>query len=342
MKKFLFFLILIFFCFLGSGIFLWYGIYLPKDQRTADIEVKEKLFFIEKGQGVKEISLNLENQGLIKHRLLFQLYTFVKGISRELQAGLYSFDPSMPISEIADKIAAGDIFKKRITIPEGFNIRQVERRFSKVFNREMNLSKFLASEFKDDFEFLADVPLGRGLEGFLFPDTYQFSYLLNKEEVVGEMLRNFDRKLTLEIREEVVRQGKSIFDIIIMASLLEEEVMRFEDKKLVSGIFWRRIDTGKPLQSCATIAYILQRENWTFEEMRKEIGQGKKIDSPYNTYLHRGLPIGPISNPGLESILAAIYPKDSKYWYFLSTPEGETIFSRTLEEHNIAKAKYLK
>jgi len=131
-----------------------------------------------------------------------------------------------------------------------------------------------------------------------------------------------------------------------MASLLEKEVKTKEEKEIVSGIFWKRIKEGRTLDSCATIAYILRREDWaagawTFEEMRKEIARGKEIDSPYNTYKYLGLPLGPICNPGLESIMAAICPQNSEYWYYLSTPEGETVFSKTLEEHNTAQAKYL-
>jgi len=341
MKKLLF-LILIFFCFLSIGFFLWQGIYLPKTQKN----IQEKLFFIERGQGNEEIAINLRNQNLIRHQLLFELYIYVRGISGNLQVGVYSLSPSMSISEIANKIAVGDVYTKRITIPEGFTIRQIEKRFSEIFNREMNFSQFLASDFKDEFEFLRDVPENRGLEGFLFPDTYQFSYLVDEKDIVKTMLRNFDRKLTDETKGEIIRQGKTIYEIVIMASMLEREVKTFEDKKIVSDIFWKRIGAGWPLQVDATIAYFLEKkglipeQGWTFEEMRREIGRALIIDSPYNTYLHRGLPIGPISNPGVNSILAAVYPQNNNYWFFLSTPEGETIFSRTLQEHNLAKARY--
>jgi len=123
---------------------------------------------------------------------------------------------------------------------------------------------------------------------------------------------------------------------------LEKEVRTFEDKKIVSGIFWGKIEQGEPLRSCATIAYIMGRENWTFDEMRKEIALGTEVDSPYNTYKYKGLPLGPICNPGIESILAAIYPQESDYWYYLSTGEGETIFSETLDKHNAAKEEYFK
>jgi len=290
---------------LGS-FFIWQGIYLPKD-----LVGEEKLFLVEKGQGLFQIAENLEKEGLIKGNFYFRAYALLQGYTRSLQAGEYLLSPSMGIPEIVQKIISGDTAKIAVTIPEGFTVKQIEE--------GLGLS----------------LP-GENLEGFLFPDTYQFPINVNGEEVAVRMRENFDKKLTSDLKEEIEKQGKTIFEIITMASLIEKEVQTKEDKEMVSGIFWKRIELGKPLESCATIAYIKGVDQWrySFEDTR--------IDSPYNTYLNPGLPLGPICNPGLESIIAAIYPKSSQYWYYLSTPEGETIFSQTLEEHNIAKAKYLK
>jgi len=337
MKK-IFLLILIFIGLIFIlGFFLWQGIYLPKDQGA----VQEKLFLVEQGRGVEEIAIQLDNHDLIRHQLLFKFYILAKGISPNLQTGVYKLSPSMSISEIANKIAIGDVYTKRITILEGYNIRQIEKEFSEIFSREMDFTQFYASDFEDQFEFLKDVPEERGLEGFLFPDTYLFNYLASEEEIVRTMLKNFDRKLTIKIREEIIKQEKSIYEIIIMASMLEREVRTFEDKKMVSDLFWRRIELNMPLQIDATIVYILQGESWTFDQMRREVRVNKNIDSPYNTYLNRGLPIGPISNPGINSILAATYPKSNQYLFFLSTPEGKTIFSRNYEQHKNAINRYL-
>jgi len=137
------------------------------------------------------------------------------------------------------------------------------------------------------------------------------------------------------LREEIQKQDKTIFEIITMASLLEREVRSIDDKKIVSGILWKRLKNKVALQVDATINYITGKK--ATEGFKEDV----KIDSPYNTYKYRDLPLGPISNPGLDSILASIYPEDSDFWYYLSTPEGETIFSKTLEEHNIARVKYL-
>ena len=185
------------------------------------------------------------------------------------------------------------------------------------------------------YSFFSLLPKGVSLEGYLFPDTYFFSQKLTSEDIVKKFLTNFDNRLSSSLREEIKKQGKKLEDIIIMASIIEREVKNEEDKKTVGGIFWNRIKNGQPLQSCATIAYILgeNKKQYSFEDTR--------IDSPYNTYLNQGLPPGPISNPGLSSIEAAVYPNGNTYNYFLSDPEtGKTIFSRTIEDHNANKYKF--
>jgi len=304
--------LIIFFIILLGIFFIWQGMCSPKDLAFTE----NKLFSVERGQSLFQIAENLEKEGLIKNKFLFDFYIITKGISRKLQAGEYYLSPSMNIVGITKKIISGEVAKIEVTIPEGFTIKQIEER--------LNLK----------------LP-GTDLEGFLFPDTYQFSYGVSAEEVVRKMSDNFDKKLA-PYRNEISGAGLTLFEAITMASLLEKEVKTKEEKEIVSGIFWKRIKERRTLDSCATIAYVLGGGNWTFEEMRKEIAKGKEIDSSYNTYKYLGLPAGPICNPGLESIMAAVYPKDSEYWYYLSTPEGETIFSKTLEEHNIAQAKYLK
>jgi UPF0755 protein len=149
------------------------------------------------------------------------------------------------------------------------------------------------------------------------------------------MLENFDEKLTLQMREEIKSQEKSVFEILTMASILEKEVKSENDMKIASGIFWDRIEAGMPLQSCATVAYVLGQEKKQYSIADTQ------ISSPYNTYLVKGLPPGPIDNPGMNSIEAAIYPTKTEYQFFLTDPAtGNTIFSKTLEEHAANKAKY--
>jgi len=333
-------IILIIICFIPllGAFFIWEGIYLPKDANSQE----EKIFIIERGEGTREIALNLEKEGLIKSGPLFQLYTLWKGVSGNLQAGNYLLSPSMTIPEITKNLVSGEVIRIKITIPEGFNLAEVIQELLESYPNSYRIKELKVNSFQEDFEFLKDAPPEANLEGFLFPDTYYFKKqeTENKkqkiEEIVQKMLTNFDKKLTPDLKTEINRQNKTIFEIVIMASLIEKEVKTFEDKKLVSGILWKRLEAGIPLQVDATITYITGKK--TTKILKTEL----QIDSPYNTYKYKGLPLGPISNPGLESILAAVYPEDSDYWYYLSTPEGETIFSKALEEHNIAKAKYLK
>ncbi len=294
------------------------------------IEGEDVIFDVQSGEGVVLISEKLEEAGVIRNKYSFILYNLFKGRHRSLKAGKYLLSPRMGTRDISEKLFLGDVLKKRVTIIEGWNnndiIDQLEKK--EICSRE-EFSLLSKEDFSYDF-------LEDNLEGYLFPDTYYLHYDVSCKEFVREVLNNFDSKLTEELRGEIERRGKSISEIIKAASLIEKEVRTFEDKKIVSGIIWRRIEIGMPLQIDATIAYLTGRRTTRISL------QELKIDSPYNTYLNKGLPIAPISNPGIKSIKAAIYPKETNFLFYLSKPTGETIFSRNLEEHNIAKAKYLK
>jgi len=320
---------------LALAVFVWEGIYVPK---TPGFE-ETKIFSAKKGEGIKEISINLEKQGFIKYGFFFRFYVLTRGVADKLQAGDYLLSPSMATPEITKKLVSGDIVREKITIIEGWNLRDIAfylREQELVTTIEFFKIVSLPKDFSKEFDFLKDKPKDLSLEGYLFPDTYETQEGEIAEEIVRKILKNFDQKLNPELREEIKKQDKTIFEIITMASLIEKEVKTLEDKKLVSGVLWKRLENGMPLQVDATISYITGKKN------AKILIADTQIDSPYNTYKYRGLPLGPISNPGLDSIVAALYPQESSYWYYLSTPEGQTIFSRTLDEHNQARAKYLK
>jgi len=282
MKKFLIFIIIV--AALFSIVSSWL-IFLPMESFSD----KQVQFSVKKGEGSRDIALSLEKNNLIRWAPMFRIYVSARGIAGDLKAGEYLLSPSMSIPEITDKFIKGEVIKINITIPEGFTVKQIEERLG------------------------LELP-GDNLEGFLFPDTYQFSFGFSGEEAAKKMQDNFEKKMAEDLREEIERQGKTIFEMVTMASLIEKEVRTLEDKKLVSGILWKRLEIGMPLQ----------------------------VDAEMWTYGNLGLPPKPICNPGLESIMAAIYPENSDYWYYLSTPEGETIFSKTLEEHNLAKIEHLK
>ncbi len=328
-------------CFLVIVIFLLNGYLYFQEQikRPLDPENRqEKIVSIDKGKSLKEIARVLEREGIIKKDFYFIFYVWQNEQSGKLQAGKYALSPDMSISGIAEKLVKGEVISEefQITIPEGFRLSQIETRLvSKGF--KFQVLGFRIQDFQEKYEFLNNAPEQADLEGFLFPDTYNFFRDVSPKEIIEKMLDNFKRKLNQELRGEIFKQKKTIYDIIIMASIIEKEVADPEEQRIVSGIFWKRLREKRPFESCATVAYVLKKDKWrySFEETR--------IESPYNTYLNLGLPPTPISNPGVQAIRAAIYPLENEFNYFLSDPQtGKTIFSKTLEEHNLNKQKYFK
>jgi len=308
-------------------------IYVPKSFGKSTGIVYE----VKKGVGSREIANDLERQGIVRQSFFFRLYAVISGNNLKLQAGKYDLSSSMSVAQIVKKITAGDIVKESITVVEGWDLQDIANLLES--KKIMTKAEFLTAvkNYPQDFEFLKDRPAKLNLEGYLFPDTYEISVSKTPDDLVGDMLTNFDKKLTPDLRAEITRQKKSIFKIITMASIIEKEVRSLEDKKIVSGILWKRIVEGMPLQVDATVNYI------TGNNHPGVAIKDTKIDSPYNTYKYYGLPLGPICNPGMESILASIYPNKSDYWFYLSSEkDGKTIFSKTLDEHNIAVQKYLK
>jgi UPF0755 protein len=311
-------------------LFIVYEVYLPLNQNSHETII----YTVQKGWGSDKIANDLQRLGIIKSSSFFQFYATVSLQRLSLKAGDYNLSPRDSIYQITKKIAQGDVIKDIAVILEGWDSKDVGKYLeSKGICKQDYFLALLKKDYSDEFDFLKDKPKDAGLEGYLFPDTYQISKGETCEELLDLMLGNFGKKLTPDLRNEILNQKKSIFDIVTMASIIEKEVRIMADKKIVSGILWKRISIGMPLQLDSTINYIISQSP-------KPIKWNTSIDSPYNTYKYPGLPKGPISNPGADSIMAAIYPKTTNYWFFLT--DGKTIFSETLDQHNAAKAKYLK
>lgn len=341
MKKIVFLVILIILV-----IFSWF-IFLPPSEDST-----EKIFVIEKGEGVNEISQHLKEQNFIKNKLFFETYVWLKKIQSDFKAGEHKLRQNMRVWEIVPVLTSvGETNERNIKILEGWNNAEI----ANYLDREGVVSRDVFGEAVKNFElgiinygFLKDRPADVTVEGYLFPDTYRIykefpaEFLGEKDEkiavaehIIKKMLENFDQKLTSDLRVEIARQKKTIFEILTMASIIEKEA-RGEDMAMVADIFWRRIDEGVALQSDATVNYATGKY-----ETQPSLDD-LKIDSPHNTYKYRGLPAGPIGNPGLEAIRAAIYPKANDYWYFLHTKDGQTIYSRNFEKHKANKVKYLQ
>ncbi|MDD3007053.1 MAG: endolytic transglycosylase MltG [Candidatus Pacebacteria bacterium] len=299
-------------------------------------------FEVEQGQGVQTIVDGLEKLGLINGSDYFKLYLWRTDLGSKLKAGNYEFSPSMTIAQIVDILTGGESGIKsnetQVVIPEGTANDQIleKLKIAGAISGEKDFSQLQLD--LSEYDFLSNKPEEADLQGFLFPDTYNFFKNASLEDVTTDMLDNFDRKLTTEMREEIKKHEKTIYETIILASIVEKEAGNKEEMPTIASVFYNRLGIGQPLQSDATVNYVTNagRAMPTSEDL--------ETDSPYNTYKYPGLPPTPICNPGIEAIKAAIYPAQTDYFYFLTTQDEEqnTYFSRTYEEHLQNKAMYLK
>jgi len=314
---------------------------------TENVSPGEKRFIIEKGDGLKEITGKLKEQGIIKSEIFFQAYAFLFNAKDNFLPGEYDLSEKISLKNLLSILSTSPLAaEKTITIIEGWDNKKIALYLEE--NDLVSQDDFFEAldtlstdeEFLSLYEFLPEnidkSKVSEIFQGYLFPDTYRFYQETTAQAIIKKMIANFAQKLDTELINGAEEMGKTIPEIIILASLIEKEAALDQDRRLVADIFWNRIEVNWALESCATINYILgeTKERLSFEDTR--------IPSAYNTYLHPGLPPGPINNPGLSSIKAVIYPLENNYCCFLSTSEGKIIFSQTIEEHNRNKQIYLQ
>lgn len=312
--------------------------------RPAADEEMEKEVVIEPGESLSEIADVLHERGLIRNETAFKAYVYLEGVAGKLQAGIYNLSTAMSIKDIVRVISRGQLLsnERTIKILEGWNNREIGDYLEK--NEIVSRADFLAAAGAtnskellpdENYDFLADKDSSVDLEGYLFPDTYRIYKNSQAKDIIKKMLNNFGKKVTLDLRQEIESQGKTIFEIVTMASILEKELTKYEDRQMGADLFYRRLEIGMPMQSDATVNYV------TGKSERQPTYSDLETVSPYNTYLNKGLPPGPICNPSLSSIKAAIYPTPNEYFYYLNKKDGTTVWSKTGEEHAANKAKYL-
>ncbi len=320
--------------------------YFTKINRGSSDTSLEIPISIEKGESGKQIASKLKEEGVINNPKLFLVYTTLNNAADKIQAGTYILDPKMSITEIVDILTAGKVAsnEKRITIIEGWNNKQIAGRLTDVTAQDFQTALDQDYEFK-----FAATAKPFDYEGFLFPDTYQVSRDNQAQSLVEQALKNFEGKITDQMLADIQAKGMNMHDVITLASIIEKEVGRNNveslsqtdldemqrERELVASVFYNRLEIGMPLQSDATVNYVTGRSD------RSARTEDLDVESPYNTYAVKGLPPSPIGNPGVGAIRAAIYPVQSDYLYFLNKVSGEAVFSKTLEEHNSNKAKYL-
>jgi UPF0755 protein len=316
---------------IGLGYF-FYGLQ-PTFTESDAVEFK-----IAKGESFRGIGAHLSQKSLIKSISVFKLYSLLTGKATRFRPGIYDLDYEMSVPEIVGILSAGGANDVRVTIPEGTTLRDIDYILSESGIIEAGgIEAYSVDSLSDDFSFLAGIS---SLEGFLFPDTYLFEVDSEAETVIRKMLENFEAKIWDDLKDRDEWYGD-----LILASYLEKEVPEYEDRRIVAGILIKRLGAGVPLQVDATISYVkcgggfMNCESSELTVVKDDLNE---VVSPYNTYKGRGWTPTPISNPGEEAVKAAINPKPTSYWYYLSARDsGETIFSKTLEEHNSNRGKYL-
>lgn len=272
--------------------------------------------------GLSNITDQLHEAGIIRSKGFFSLIARITGSSSKLKAGGYEFKGPASSLRILERIKDAEYGAAsiRVTFPEGFNVFEMGEALEKA---GMNFSK---EEF---------VKVARKKEGFLFPDTYEFTSTQTAEEVTQEMQENFVKKIE-PLMKEIDTGNRNLADIVKMAAIVEEEAATVADRKKVAGILWKRIEADMALQVCSSFVYVNGKSTWnlTTEDLQ--------IDSPYNTYKYRGLTPTPITNPGLASIEATINYTESPYWYFIADEKGKMYYAKTYAGHQDNIDRYLR
>ncbi|MEI6286282.1 MAG: endolytic transglycosylase MltG [Bacillota bacterium] len=293
-------------------------------------------FAVREGSSARDIAAELKSKGIIRNETIFELFAKVEGLDSKLKVGSYTLSSSLSMQSIVSILASGKMSANGITIPEGYTVEQIaDLLVSKgvLENRDQFLE--LAKDFTP-YNYMERRPQVKyACEGFLFPETYDFAVKTPALEVLKRLTREFDQKLDANLRQQAAQEKMSIYDLVTMASLVEREAKLKDERPEVASVFLNRLAINMPLQSCATVQYVLAEHKDVLSI------SDTQIDSPYNTYERNGLPVGPIANPGLACIKAVLNPAKTDYLFFVVNGKGGHYFAKTYEEHekNIARGE---
>lgn len=289
-----------------------------------------QIFIIKKGESISSIGTRLEQEGFIKNATAFKIAVKFDGLAGKIQAGDFRINKSMDLKEIASSLTKGSEQSIWVTLLEGWRREEIAQELASQFSNyglEFNQQEFLT--------------LTREKEGYLFPDTYLIPKTATPQTVVSIISNNFDKKVDSVLKNQIKATGRTLEDVVIMASIVEREA-RGSARPIVAGILWKRLDNDWPLQADATLQYAKGVNKSTGEWWDEPLGVDKEVVSPYNTYKNQGLPPGPITNPSLSSIQASANPTSSDYWYYISDLTGQMHYAVTYDEHLANVNKYLR
>lgn len=316
------------------------------DDPANSADSSRRTFVVRLGESAEEIARRLESAGLIPDATLFRIRVRLEGAESDLAAGEYELSPSMRPSEILAILVQGRTKQSPlVTIPEGWRAEEIADRLAARGVGTAEEFMRVVRDGQSSSPALASRPAGASLEGYLFPETYAIDAKSTPESMAQRMVEQFEAQFTTEMREKASRLGMSVHQIVILASVIEREAVVPSERPLMAGVFYNRLNAGMLLQADPTVQYALTVSD---PEAQRKHGWWKKgltaedleIDSPYNSYRYPGLPPGPICNPGLASLRAAVEPATTDYVYFVAKPDGSHAFAKTLDEHNANVARY--
>jgi UPF0755 protein len=287
---------------------------------------------IERGSGASTIARQLEERGLIRSAAAFEILLSLSGQAGSLRAGHYELSPTMDAAKIAQTLASGEVAVRRVTVPEGLRLSEIAECVAEAgLGSE---EEFLEAAVPENLAGQAEVELPEdSLEGYLFPETYDFEVGTSAADMAARMLRELYDQFVKPYEQQIADSKLSLHEIITLASLVEREAKVPDERELIAGVLMNRLDGGMLLQCDASVQYALgeHKPRLTYDDL--------KVESPYNTYLHEGLPPGPIAAPGLDSLRAALSPTQTEFLYYVAKPDGGHVFSKTYDEHLAAIAQ---
>lgn len=322
------------------------GIYLRLRQEDIDAPASDDfspvIFTVQPGETAATIATRLQQQGLIRDAELFRFLLRYYKVDEKLEAGDYQLRPDMTMDEIIARLQHGRFKAALVIIPEGWRAEEIA-----AFLEERGIVD--GQDFMElvhggsyDYDFLRDRPQGSSLEGYLFPDTYRVPPRFNAADFIDLMLETFDARFTPEMHQVAASRGMAIHEVVTLASIVEREAVVASERPIIASVFINRLHAGMKLDADPTVQYALgyQDGEGTWWKRSLQVPEDLQVDSPYNTYLHAGLPPGPICNPGVASIQAVLEPAQTDYLYFVAMGDGSHAFAETLEEHNRNREKY--
>lgn len=307
-------------------LYLWFSSWISNPDFSDD-----EIFVIGKGENLSKVSQQLADEKRIKSKFIFYTVSKFFGLHKKIKAGQYKLTGKESLSELFRQFSEGRFVTKKLTVPEGFT----NRRIAGLVRSKLGLDSAKFMQIQQDSDFLKKMDIqAPNAEGYLFPETYEIDWGASEKEVLTLLIESNRKVWSAEMLSKMKELKLSKNQILTMASIVEGEAVKDDERKRIAGVYWNRVKKGIPLGADPTIQYLLP------DGPRRLLYKDLEIKSPYNTYKNKGLPPGPIGNPGLESIIASIYPEKNDYLYFVADGYGGHVFTKTLIDHNKAVEKY--